>query len=312
MTLFSLICALLIEQLRPLDAGRWVTGPLGRLSERVSRLYDEGGEGGRGAGRTAWWLLAGGLSVAAWLAWLVLGWIHPVFALAFNVGVLYLVLAHRNQSRFFADIVLALSTSDTERARNVLSDWCGSDHSGASASEVARLSIERGLVMSHRAVFGPMLWFVLLPGPTGAVLYRVAQHLAQAWSRPGAEGSQAGFGAFADRAFAAIDWVPVRLTALAFSVIGNFEDAIYCWRAQSMLWADKASGILIASGAGALGVRLGLPIHVSGGVVDRPDMGMGDKADVGYMQAAAKLIWRVLVLVLLLLALLSIASWVGR
>lgn len=62
MTLFSLICALLIEQLRPLDAGRWVTGPLGRLSERVSGLYDEGGEGG---GRTAWWLLAGGLSVSA-------------------------------------------------------------------------------------------------------------------------------------------------------------------------------------------------------------------------------------------------------
>ena len=35
------------------------------------------------------------------------------------------------------------------------------------------------------------------------------------------------FGLFAGRAYYWIDWLPVRLTAVAFAVVGNFEDAIY-------------------------------------------------------------------------------------
>ncbi len=310
MNMLTLIVALVIEQLRPVDAGRWVRAPLSRVADRFWPHDDES----ESSGRARWWVVVTGLVVSTWVAWMVLAWLHPLFAFAFNVFVLYLVMAHRRENHCFSDIVLALSTGDTERARTILGEWDGRDHAGASAGEVARLAIERALVAAHRNLFGPVFWFVILPGPVGAVLYRVAERFAQDWGRGAApgEGMRAPFGRFAQRAFDAIDWVPVRLTAMAFSVIGNFEDAIYCWRAQSMLWADKASGILIASGAGALGVRLGLPIHESGGVVDRPEMGLGSKADVGYMQAAAKLVWRVLVLVLLLLALLGIASWVGR
>ena len=102
-----------------------------------------------------------------------------------------------------------------------------------------------------------------------------------------------------------------RLRAV-FSVVGNFEDAVYCWRSQAVLWPERSSAILIASGGGALGVRLGMPVHESGGIVDRPEMGLGSEAGVDHMQSTAGLVWRALLVCLFLLALLAAAGWVGR
>lgn len=308
MAFFALILALTVEQLRPQPPERWLDVRLGRLADRAVELYDDGGVA---SGRVAWALLAGGAVLASVLLFWLLRAIHPLFGFLFSAGVLYLMLGFREQGRRVSDIHLALSTGKVDEARALIGGWRGAAHEGASAGEVARLTIEQALVSSHRKVFGLIFWFVLLPGPAGAVMYCVADFLAERWGRKREEGP-GRFGEFAQRAFEVIDWLPVRLTAIAFAVIGSFEDAIYCWRAQSMLWPDKASGILIASGAGALRVRLGLPIHESGGIVDRPELGVGDKAEVGHMQAAVKLVWRVLVLYLLLLALLALAGWVGR
>jgi adenosylcobinamide-phosphate synthase len=308
MTLFALVLALIAEQLRPQPPERWITVRLRRLADRAVEMYDDGGFA---TGRVAWVLVVGGTVLASVLLYWLLRSIHPLFGFVFSAGVLYLMLGFREQGRRVSDIHLALSTGNVDAARTLIGGWRGAAHEGASAGEVARLAIEQALVASHRKVFGLVFWFVLLPGPAGAVMYYVADFLAETWGCRRAE-SVGRFGEFAQRAFEVIDWLPVRLTAIAFSIIGSFEDAIYCWRAQSILWPDKASGILIASGAGALRVRLGLPIHESGGIVDRPEMGVGDKADVEDMQAAVKLVWRVLVLYLLLLALLGVAGWVGR
>ena len=85
------------------------------------------------------------------------------------------------------------------------------------------------------------------------------------------------------------------MTALCFAIVGDFEDAIYCWRTQAKLWADESSGILLSSGAGALGVRLGMPVYESGEVTERPELGLGDDADVDFMQSTVGLVWRALV-----------------
>lgn len=55
-----------------------------------------------------------------------------------------------------------------------------------------------------------------------------------------------------------------------------------------------------------------MPIQETGEIVERPEMGSGGEADADFMQSAIGLIWRSLVLCLLLLALVTIASWVGR
>ena len=159
-----------------------------------------------------------------------------------------------------------------------------------------------------------LVCFVLLPGPCGAVLYRVAAFLAEVWGRR-SDADAGHFGQFSRQAFAVIDWLPLRVTAAGFAIVGNFEDAVYCWRTQADRWPDDALGsgigIVLASGAGALGVRLGMPVVEAGVIADRAEIGTGDEADADFMQSAVGLVWRALLLWLLLLLLLGLAGLVG-
>src|SRR5258708_28163805 len=92
-----------------------------------------------------------------------------------------------------------------------------------------------------------------------------------------------------------LDWVPVRLTAVTFAIVGDFEDAIYCWRTQAKAWGSLHEGILLASCAGALGGQLGGPITSPTGEPEfRPELGLGDIADAELMPSAVGLVWRAL------------------
>jgi adenosylcobinamide-phosphate synthase len=308
MTLFALIAALLIEQVYPLPADRVLLDPLRRMSAMLVERFNDGQAG---SGRIAWLVvILGALFATAGVHYLLWN-LHPLLAALFDVAALYLTMGFRWESHFFTDIQLALRMGEIDRARALLGEWRGKVYDQASSTEVARLAIEQALVAAHRNVFGIVFWFLVLPGPCGAVVYRVARFLAEDWG-PRRETEFGAFGDFARRAFEVLDWVPVRITAISFSIMGNFEDAVFCWRSQAMQWADKASGILIASGGGALGVRLGSPVHETGEFVERPEMGAGDEADADFMQSAVGLVWRSLVLCLLVLALVGVASWVGR
>ena len=309
MTLFSLIIALLIEQLRPLPAARVVQTPLMMFARFLEDRFNDG-EARHGA--VAWWVAILAACLVTALVYFALLSLHPLLGLLFNVLVLYLTMGFRQVSHFFTDIQLALRMGELARARQLISEWRGASHDQSSSSEVARLAIEEALQASHRNVFGVVVWFVLLPGPIGAVLYRMASFFDQAWGQRRGEQHFGDFGDFARKAFAILDWVPVRLTAAAFSIGGDFEDGVHCWRTQANQWKNKASGILLASGGGALGVRLGMPIHESGEVLERPEMGVGDDADAEFMQSTVGLVWRTLVLVFLVLALLGVAGWVGN
>lgn len=307
MTLLSLIIALLVEQVRPLPVQQFVIGPLKRLSAVLVQRFNDGRAS---HGRIAWLLVVGGGTLACALLHFLLWGLHPLIAFAFNVVVLYMTMGFRHESHFFTDIHLALRMGELDRARSLLAEWRGGQYHETSSSEIARLSIEQALVAAHRNVFGVAFWFVILPGASGAVMYRLARFLDEEWGmRSDAEFGE--FGRCAAQMFGIIDWLPVRLTAASFSIVGDFEDAVACWRTQAMLWPDKGSAILLASGGGALGVRLGMPVHISGEIVERPEIGVGDEADVDSMQSTIGLVWRALVVCLLLLALLGIAGWVG-
>jgi adenosylcobinamide-phosphate synthase len=138
------------------------------------------------------------------------------------------------------------------------------------------------------------------------LLYRAAELLNERWG-----GRSDAPGTFAEKAFEIIDWLPARCTAMSFAIAGNFEDAVYCWRAQAASWMNQNQGIILASGAGALGVRLGDPLRQPHGEFYRPELGVGEEADMDFLQNTVGLVWRALVLWLLLLLLLEIASLAG-
>lgn len=303
MSLFSLIAVFLLEQLRPLPYRRLVVQPVHALADFVETRLNAGGYR---HGVLAWLLAAALPAVLVALLYVALFAVSPVLALLLNVVVLYYTMGFRQFSHHYTEIQVALRLGDLERARELLSEWQGRSAQGLGSSDIARLSIEEALAASHRHVFAVLLWFVLLPGPSGAVLYRLSAVLAERW-RHGA----GDFFLFPQQAFRMIDWLPLRATASAFAIVGDFEDAVYCWRTQSALWPDRDLGIVLASGAGALGVQLGMPVVDSGEVTDRAELGLGEMADVDFMQSAVGLVWRAIVLWMLLLFLLGLASLVG-
>jgi len=304
MSLLSLVAALVLEQWRPLADRRYLYALLARYATFLEGLFNAG-EARQGA--IAWLLTVLPVVFGAWLVYAVAYRANPFFALLLNVAALYLTMGFRQRSHYFTGIHLALKNNDVDKARDILSAWRQVDCAGLEREAITRLAIEEALVSSHRYVFAVIFWFVLLPGPAGAILYRLSMFLHDRW---GAKTSPEleRFSRFARRAFAALDWLPVRFTAAAFAVVGDFEDAVYCWRTQAANWPDPALGIVLASGAGAIGVRLGMPILAGGEVVDRPELGLGDAADTGHLDSTVGLVWRALVVWLLVLLLIALAG----
>jgi adenosylcobinamide-phosphate synthase len=56
-----------------------------------------------------------------------------------------------------------------------------------------------------------------------------------------------------------------------------------------------------------MGVRLGMPFLSEVSPLDRPELGLGDDADVGFLDSTIGLVWRALVVILFILLLLAIA-----
>lgn len=294
MGFFSLLTALFIEQLRPLAYHEAIRTPFSRMLEALRSLCGSNDEYGV---LVVWLVLVPGLVLLTGAIWLALHTASPLLAWVWNVFVLYLTLGFRQFSHYFSDIHLALRMDEVEEAEKILDTWNGSPTNCADVSGIARKSIEKVLVASHRHVFGVIVWFIILPGPCGAVLYRTAACFVEAVNSSDEEDA---FVFFARKAFALIDWLPQRLTAISYAIVGNFENAMYCWRNLKNNQRDIGEDdIVLASGAGALGIVLGEQENI--------DEDSDKTVNVSHMQSTVGLLWRSLIFWLLIMLLLSFA-----
>ena len=305
MAFFSILAALAIEHVRPLRQPLRHYQLYAQLTQWLEQKFNAG-ELNHGA--IAWALAVLPLLLALWLGYSLLHGISPLFGWALNVAVLYFTLGFKYFSNDAESIARLLRAGDIEAARSQLAAWRNGDVASLSAEEVTRLTIEQVIAASHRQMFGVLFWFVLLSplGPLGAVLYRCASILSRRWAD-----SRGLFGVFAQRAFHAINWLPVRLTALTYAIAGNFEDATFCWRTQAPSWPEPEEGVVVAAGAGAMGVKLGQSLNVAGELVDRPELGTGQEAEIDQIDSAVSMIWRGLVIWLFVGLLLVVAGWVA-
>ena len=297
MGVIAIIAALFLEQWRPLGERKAVLAALSGWADWLERSFDAGESR---HGMIAWWV-AVALPLAAALAlYYLLAWASPFAALLVNVAALYVTLGFRQFSHFFTGIQGAIRDGEVDRARELIGAWRGESALHRSREEVIRLAVEEAIAASHRHVFAVLLWFVLLPGPSGAILYRLAAFLHRRW------GGKGEFGHFAARVHRLLEWPAVRLTAASFAVVGDFEDAVYCWRTQAGAWPDPDLGIVLAAGASALGVKLGMPLTEVEGLQARTDLGLGETADAPLLDSTVGLLWRALVLWVVVLLVLTL------
>jgi adenosylcobinamide-phosphate synthase len=293
MSFFSLVAVLLLEHFQPLTHRIQLYVQFARYANTLERHLN----GGRYRyGVLAWTLAVLPPALAVGIAYYLLRSANPILGLLLNVAVLYITVGIKHFGDTANRIASFLRGGNLDDVQKALSDY-----------GVARLSIERLFSCAHRQLFGVFFWFVVL-GPAGAVIYRLAHILYQKWGV--LESHEFGrFGMFSATVFEWLDWIPVRLLGLSFAIVGDFEDAIYCWREQAASWTDKVQGIVLAAGAGALGVRLGEPLDFDGKVDIRPELGLGDEADADHVDSAVSLIWRTIALWLAVLLLMTLAQW---
>jgi len=332
MSFFAILFALLIEQVRPLSSHNPIHSGLRMWARWVSRNFDAGRPH---HGWIAWTLAVGvpslGVLAVHWGLLLLAGW---PFAVVWSVIVLYLTLGFRQFSHHFTGIRDALDAGDESRARELLAQWQRVDASELPRSEVVRHVIEHSVLAAHRHVFGVLAWFSILAafgfGPAGAVLYRMSEFVSRYWrhrARTQVQPASEALQAVAAGAWAAIDWLPARTTALAFAVVGSFEEAIDCWRTHAQRFPNDNDGVILAATSGAVGVRLGgetlqpafapaaaqpaRPADYAPAPVPEELSTPGREAEVGHLRSIVGLVWRSVVLWMVLLALLTLARLLG-
>ena len=299
MSLLALLASLLAQYAYPLRGRQPLMRFYGRLCLSAAKRLDMGD---RNSGILAWAVLMGVVLVPAMLVTALAAAVHGVFTFLLDAVVLYATLRFLATTANLSAVEKSLRERDVTTAANTLAQWQGEPVDAEDAGAVARLAAEHALREAHQAAFAPLLWYLVLPGPLGLLLYPLALRAARTWA-PGNDPEGNDFGWFAARAFHYIDWVPQRVTAFAFAVVGNFEDALFCWRAQAASWVRPEEGIVLASGAGALGVRLGDPVPVGGVFVVRPPLGQGEPAREDALASLEGLLWRALVLWLIVFSL---------
>jgi len=246
-----------------------------------------------------------------------------------------MTLGFRQFSHHFTGIRDALEEGDEALARSLLAHWKHIDAANLPRSEIVRHVIEHSVIAAHRHVFGVLAWFSILAavglGPAGAVFYRMSEFVARYWAHKGAGALQPASAHVKDasqRAWALIDWLPARITALGFAVVGSFEEAIDCWRNDAERFPNENDGVILAATSGAVNVRLGGGVLRSEAVLDPLQRAQAGESVIGalptdggstpgrepepaHLRSVVGLVWRSVVMWLVLLALLTLARLLG-
>ena len=235
----------------------------------------------------AW--LTGWLVVSVWSA-------SPWLMVALDAIALYFAIGARSLHDHIAPIALALQGSDSHqadlpRARTLASRIVSRDLSDASDEPIARAAVESALENGSDAIFAPLFWLVVAGAP-GVVLYRLANTLDAMWGYRNARFT--GFGWAAARIDDVLNWIPARLTAISYALLGHTANALRCWRTQAPQWSSPNAGPVMAAGAGSLRVRLGGTARYEGVDEVRPPLGIGEPASAADITRALALVSRTL------------------
>ncbi|MDO6824339.1 adenosylcobinamide-phosphate synthase CbiB [Marinobacter sp. 1_MG-2023] len=224
---------------------------------------------------------------------------------------LWLAMSLRGLTEHGRAVAEPLHEGDLAGAREQVSRIVSRQASALDEQGVAAAATESMLENGADAVFASLFWF-LVAGIPGVVMHRMVNTLDAMWGYRNPRFLY--FGRAAARLDDVMGWVPARLTAFTYTVLGNRKLAWWCWRNQAPQWDSPNAGPVMAAGAGALNVRLGGPSPYPGGMKQRPILGGGQDASPASVESAIKLvshgIWLWLGILLAATVLVFLVVWV--
>lgn len=217
-------------------------------------------------------------TVTAWCAAI------PTVGILFSLAALYFTLGHRSLHDHARPVIQALHEGDETEARSRVALMVSRDPATLNITASATESV---LENGNDGIFGALFWFAVAGAP-GAILYRLANTLDAMWGYRNER--YLHFGWAAARLDDLLNYVPARLTALTYALLGNTRAALACWREQAPEWDSPNAGPVMAAGAGALEISLGGPARYAGEWHNRPHLGLGTPPQVEDIERALGLV----------------------
>lgn len=206
---------------------------------------------------------------------------------AVAVAALYFALGHESLRQHALRVHEALTAGSLAQARARVGYMVSRDTEKMDARAVATATVESVLENGNDAVFGTLFWF-LVAGAPGVVLFRLANTMDAMWGYRTPRFLYFGWGAA--RLDDVLNFIPARLTALTYALLGSTANALRCWRLQAPAWDSPNAGPVMAAGAGALKLSLGGGAWYHGEWEERPPLGLGSPPDADSIKAALRLV----------------------
>lgn len=189
----------------------------------------------------------------------------------------FVALGGTSLARTGADMARNLEAGDVDGARALVPSLCGRDPASLDEAGIARATVESVAENTSDAQVAPLLWGAVA-GVPGLLVYRGANTLDAMIGHRSPRYTRFGWAAarFDDVA----NYLPARasgiLVALCAPVIGgSSRQALMAWRRDASRHPSPNAGVVEATFAGALGVRLGGATQYAHRLEIRPTLGDG-------------------------------------
>lgn len=223
-----------------------------------------------------------------------------------DVMILYFAIGLSSLRQHAQAVLKPLLEHQFEQARHALSMIVSRDTQSLDEEGICRATTESVLENGNDAVFAAIFWFVIAGAP-GVVVFRLTNTLDAMWGYKTERYNHFGF--FVAKLDDILNYIPARLTALTYAIMGNWKNAMHCWSVQGSQWESPNAGVVMSAGAGALDVQLGGGDQYHGEYKSRPDLGCGQNAKPEIIQQACDLVERSTILWIIAVALISLPVW---
>lgn len=241
------------------------------------------------------------LTPFSWFIYQLSQW--PLINTLLSPIALYICIAPHSLKQHALSVFQALNENNLTLAQNRVAMIVSRQTDKMDVTEIRKATIESVLENGADAVFAPIFWFIIA-GPTGAVIYRLSNTLDAMWGYKNQRFLH--FGWAAARFDDALNWIPARLTALTYAVLGQTRKALFCWKTQAKLLESPNAGPVMASGAGALNLQLGGPAWYHGKLKDKVFFGGVKLPNNHDIKRANSLIYASLILWIIIIIILEI------